>query len=44
LQAIDAIFQYIEEATLDCVFQEWMDRLMQCCAAVGGLIEGTKKG
>jgi hypothetical protein len=40
LQAIDAIFQSIEKATLERVFQEWMDRLAKCCVAVGGLIEG----
>jgi hypothetical protein len=43
LQAIDAIFQYIEKAPLERVFQEWMDRLAQCCVAVGGLVEGTEK-
>jgi hypothetical protein len=31
LQAIDAIFQSIEKATLECVFQEWLDRLAQYC-------------
>jgi hypothetical protein len=41
LQATDAIFQSIEEAVLERVFQEWMDRLAQCCVAVGGLGEGT---
>jgi hypothetical protein len=40
LQAIEAIFQSVEEATLKRVFQEWMDRLAQCCLAVGGLAEG----
>jgi hypothetical protein len=39
LQAIDAIFQSIERATLERVFQEWMDRLTQCCVAVGDLVE-----
>jgi hypothetical protein len=34
LQVIDAIFQSIENATLECVFQEWMGRLAQCCVAV----------
>jgi hypothetical protein len=41
LHAIDVIFQSIEKATLERVFQEWMDRLAQCCVAVGGLVEGT---
>jgi transposase len=41
LQAIDAIFQSIEKATLKRVFQEWMDRLAQCYVAVGGFVEGT---
>jgi hypothetical protein len=41
LQAIDAIFQSIEKVTLERVFQEWMDRLVQYCVAVGGLVEGT---
>jgi hypothetical protein len=27
LKAIDALFQFIEKATLEHVFQEWMDRL-----------------
>jgi hypothetical protein len=36
LQAIDAIFQSIENATLERVFQEWMDRLAQCCVTIGG--------
>jgi hypothetical protein len=40
LQAIDPIFQSIEEATLESVFQESMDRLAQCCVAVGGFVEG----
>jgi hypothetical protein len=40
LQAIDVIFQSIEEATLERVFKEWMDRLAQYCVAVGDLIEG----
>jgi hypothetical protein len=37
LQESHAIFQSIEEATLERMFQEWMDRLAQCCVAVGGL-------
>jgi hypothetical protein len=41
LQAIDAIFQSIEGATLERVFQEWTDRLAQSCVSVGGLVEGT---
>jgi hypothetical protein len=41
LQAIDVIFQFIGTATFKRVFQEWMDRLAQCCVAVGGLAEGT---
>jgi hypothetical protein len=41
LQAIDVIFQSLENATLEHVFQEWMDRLAQCCVAVNGLIEWT---
>jgi hypothetical protein len=40
LQAIDAIIQSIE-ATLERVFQEWMDRLAQCCVSIDDLIEGT---
>jgi hypothetical protein len=36
---MDAFFQSTEEATLGRVFQEWMDRLMQCCVAVGDLVE-----
>jgi hypothetical protein len=36
LQAIDVIVQSIEETTLERVFQERMDRLVQCCVAVGG--------
>jgi hypothetical protein len=43
LQAIDAIFQSNGEAALECIFQEWMDRLAQCCAGVGGFVEGTEK-
>jgi transposase len=43
LHAIDAIFQSIEKATLERVFEKWMDRLVQCCAAVGGLVEGQYK-
>jgi hypothetical protein len=35
LQAIDAIFQSIEEAILERVSPEWMDRLEQCCVTVG---------
>jgi hypothetical protein len=38
---IDAIFQSIEKATLERVFQKWMDRLAQCCVAVGGSVDGT---
>jgi hypothetical protein len=34
-QAIDGIFQSIGEAALLRVFQKWMDRLAQCCVAVG---------
>jgi transposase len=41
LQAIDAIFQSIDKATLERVFQEWMYRLAQCCVAVGGLVEDS---
>jgi hypothetical protein len=41
LQATDAIFQSIGKASLEHVFQEWMDRLAQCCMAVGGLVEGV---
>jgi hypothetical protein len=41
LQAIDAIFQCVERTTLEHVFQEWMDRLSQCCVAVSGSVEGT---
>jgi histone-lysine N-methyltransferase SETMAR len=41
LQAIDAIFQSIEKATLERMFQERIDRLAQCCVAVDGSIEGT---
>jgi hypothetical protein len=41
LQAIDAIFQSIEKNTLERLFQEWMDRLAQCCMAVSGFAEGT---
>jgi hypothetical protein len=40
LHAIDAIFQSIEEATLERVFSDWMDRLAQCCMAVAGSVEG----
>jgi hypothetical protein len=40
LQAIDAIFQSIEKTTLVRVFQECRDRLVQCCMAVNGLVEG----
>jgi hypothetical protein len=39
LQAIDAIFQSLEDAPLERVFQGWMDRLEQCCVAVGVLVE-----
>jgi hypothetical protein len=39
LQATDAIFQSIEKATLERVFQEWMNILAQCCIAVGALVE-----
>jgi hypothetical protein len=39
LQATDAIFQSIEEATLERAFQDWMDKLVQCCVTVGGLVE-----
>jgi hypothetical protein len=41
LQAIDSIFQSLEKATLERVFQKWMDKLAQCCVAVGALAEGT---
>jgi transposase len=41
LQAIDAMFQSIERVTLECMFQEWIDKLAQCCVAVGDLLEGT---
>jgi hypothetical protein len=41
LQVSEAIYQFIEKVTLGRVFQEWMDRLVQCCLAVGGLTEGT---
>jgi hypothetical protein len=40
-QVIDAIFQSIEKITSEGVFQEWMDRLIQRCVAVGGLVEAT---
>jgi histone-lysine N-methyltransferase SETMAR len=43
LQAIDAFFRSIEKATLERLFQEWTDRLVHCCVAVGGLVEGTDK-
>jgi hypothetical protein len=43
LQAIDAIFQSLEKAPLEYVFQEWIDRRAQCCVAVGGLVEGMQK-
>jgi histone-lysine N-methyltransferase SETMAR len=41
LQEIDAIFQSIEKATLERVFQGWMDRLAQCCVVVSGFVDGT---
>jgi hypothetical protein len=41
LQAIDAIFQSIEETTLERVFQDWMNILAQCCMALGGSVKGT---
>jgi hypothetical protein len=41
LQEIDAIFPSIDKTRLERAFQEWMDRLAQCCVAVGGLVEGT---
>jgi hypothetical protein len=41
LHAIDVIFQSIGQASLERVFQEWMDRLVQYCLAFGGLIEST---
>jgi hypothetical protein len=34
------IFQSIEEAILERVFQEWMDKLAHYCMAVGGSVEG----
>jgi hypothetical protein len=40
---IDAIFQSIAKTTFECVFQEWMDRLAQCCVKVGGSVEGPEK-
>jgi hypothetical protein len=40
-QAIGAIFQSIEQAILERAFQEWTDRLAQCCVAVNGLVEGA---
>jgi hypothetical protein len=42
LRAIHAIFQFIEEAILERMFQEWMARLAQCSAAVGSPIEGMQ--
>jgi histone-lysine N-methyltransferase SETMAR len=39
LQEIDAIFQSLEKATLERVFQEWMDRLAQCRVVLGSLVE-----
>jgi hypothetical protein len=44
LRAIDATLRSIEDARLERVFQEWMNRLAECCVAVGGSIEGTSKG
>jgi hypothetical protein len=41
LQVIGVILQSIEKATLERMFQEWMDRLAQCCVAAGSLVEGT---
>jgi hypothetical protein len=41
LLVVDVIFQFIEKATLERVFQEWMDRLAQCRMVIGGLVEGT---
>jgi hypothetical protein len=41
LHTIDTIFQFIEKASLKRVFQEWMDRLAQCCMAVGDSVKGT---
>jgi histone-lysine N-methyltransferase SETMAR len=41
LQAIDAIFQSIKKSTVECVSQKWMDRLAQCCMAVGGFVEAA---
>jgi transposase len=41
LQVIDAISRFIEKATLERVFQEWMHRLAQCCVEVGGRVEGA---
>jgi hypothetical protein len=38
--SFDAIFRSIESATLERMFQEWMDRLTRCCMAMGGLVEG----
>jgi hypothetical protein len=29
------------KATFECVFQEWMGRLVQCCEAVGAFVAGT---
>jgi hypothetical protein len=36
-------FQSIEKFTLERVFQEWMDRLGQCCVTADDLVEGTYK-
>jgi hypothetical protein len=41
LQAIDAIFQSIEKAILERLFQDWMDRLAQSCVVIGGLVKGA---
>jgi hypothetical protein len=41
LQAIDAIFQSVEKAAWERTFQEWMDRLAQCCVVAGGLVQDT---
>jgi hypothetical protein len=40
LQLIDGMVPSIEKATLECMFQEWTDRLGQYCVAVGGSVYG----
>jgi hypothetical protein len=36
---LQAIFYSTENATLEHVFQEWTDRLAQCCVVVGREVE-----